>query len=72
MLLSARLVVNIDDRRFPICFKLEEKNMMTIRATAELGDAYEEILVESDGTDFDIDFNPKYFIDALRVITDEK
>ena len=68
----ASLVVNIDDRRFPICFKLEEKNMMTIRATAELGDAYEEILVESDGTDFDIDFNQKYFIDALRVITDEK
>ena len=36
-----------------------------------IGSMYEDIDIEKDGKDIMIGFNPKFFIDALRVIDEE-
>ena len=46
-------------------------NQVVVTAKSELGNVYEEIPGSLVGKDIDIGFNAKYFMDALRVITDE-
>ncbi|HQD50625.1 MAG TPA: DNA polymerase III subunit beta, partial [Defluviitaleaceae bacterium] len=45
---------------------------MIITSNTELGTAREELPVDTEGKDLTIAFNPKYLIDALRVIDDEE
>ncbi len=42
-----------------------------VKAQAEIGTAYEEIQIELEGETLQIAFNPKYLIEALRVIDEE-
>ena len=44
---------------------------MEIRINSQLGSMKEEIDIEKEGKDIIIGFNPKFLIDALRVIDDE-
>ena len=43
-----------------------------ISCTNQAGDAKEEILVTTEGKNVEAGFNPKYFLDALKVIDDEE
>ena len=43
-----------------------------ISCTSQVGDAKEEVLVETEGKELEIGFNPKYLLDALKVIEDEE
>jgi DNA polymerase-3 subunit beta len=45
---------------------------ITISCTNQTGDAKEEIYVATEGKNLEIGFNPKYFLDALKVIEDEE
>ena len=45
---------------------------VTISCTNQTGDAKEEIYVETEGKNLEIGFNPKYFLDAVKVIEDEE
>ena len=45
---------------------------ITISCTNQTGDAKEEIYVATEGKNIEAGFNPKYFLDALKVIDDEE
>lgn len=68
----ASLIVPSEDRRFPMNLTFDRYKTMIIQANTELGNLYDEVTVTMEGEDLDVDFNPRYFIDALKVITDEQ
>lgn len=45
---------------------------MELKISSFIGSMNEEILIEKDGKDMMIGFNPKFFIDALRVIDEDE
>ena len=44
---------------------------MELQISSFIGSMNEEILIEKEGKDLMIGFNPKFFMDALRVIDEE-
>jgi len=60
-----------DTKKTPVRIAMEN-NVLTITAKAELGNAHEEVCVEQDGDILEIAFNPRYLIEALRVIEDSQ
>jgi DNA polymerase-3 subunit beta len=60
-----------DDRKYPVKF-MQGDERLTITSTTEIGTSKEEIIVENEGNDIQIGFNPKYFLDALKVVNDEE
>ncbi len=65
----ATLLVKEGDKK-PIIFTITDGNM-EIRINSQLGSMKEEIDIEKEGKDIMIGFNPRFLIDALRVIDDE-
>ena len=65
----ATLLVKEGDKK-PIIFTIKDTNM-EIRINSQLGSMKEEIDIEKEGKDIMIGFNPRFLIDALRVIDDE-
>ncbi len=65
----ATLLVKEGDKK-PIIFRITENNM-EININSQLGSMKEDIDIEKEGKDIMIGFNPKFLIDALRVIDDE-
>lgn len=68
----ASLVINVEQRRFPVTLSNPSQNELMISAKTDLGFVEEVIPIEHSGENVDIDFNPKYFLDALRCLNDEK
>jgi DNA polymerase-3 subunit beta len=66
----ASLVITSDERRYPVNFDISNDRMV-ITTNTDVGNAREEIKLEMEGSDVDIAFNPRYFIEALKVIDDE-
>lgn len=66
----ASLIIVNDERRYPVNLDISD-DMMVITCNTEIGNVREEIRVEMDGKKLDIAFNPRYFIDALKVIENE-
>lgn len=60
-----------DEKKYPVKLKTEN-NIINIICSSTIGTAKEEISAEIEGKDIEIGFNPKYFIDALKVIEEEK
>lgn len=46
--------------------------IMELKIQSQLGSMNEEIMISKEGKDLLIGFNPKFLIDALRVIEDEE
>ncbi len=67
----ASLIITSEERRYPVKFNISGERII-ITSNTDIGNVREEISVEIEGTDVDIAFNPRYFVDALRVIDDEK
>ena len=55
----------------PIVFRITDENM-EISINSQLGSMKEDIDIQKEGKDILIGFNPKFLIDALRVIDDEE
>ena len=68
----ASLIILSEDRRCPVQLSMPNDETLVISASTELGTLREEIPVNITGEKIDIDFNPRYFIDALRVIDKEE
>ena len=49
-----------------------EIGKVVISCTNQTGDAKEEIYVSTEGKNLEVGFNPRYFLDALKVIEDEE
>ena len=65
----ATLLVKEGDKK-PIILRISDDNM-EINIQSQLGSMQEDIDIEKTGKDIMIGFNPKFLIDALRVIDDE-
>ena len=66
----ATLLVKEGDKK-PIIMNVTEGNM-ELKIQSFIGSMNEDIDIEKEGKDILIGFNPKFFIDALRVIDDEE
>ena len=64
------LLVKEGDKK-PIIMNITEGNMQ-LKITSFIGSMNEDIDIEKEGKDLLIGFNPKFLIDALRVIEDEE
>jgi len=63
-------LITSDDKRYPVKFTINDDDML-ISSTADVGISKEQIKIENEGSPLHIGFNPRYFIDALKVINDE-
>lgn len=59
------------EKKYPVKIKIEV-GKVTISCTNQTGDAKEELYLETQGKELEAGFNPKYFLDALKVIDDEE
>ena len=66
----ATLLVKEGDKK-PIIINITDE-MMELKIRSQLGTMDEEIAISKEGKDLLIGFNPKFLIDALRVIDDEE
>lgn len=66
------LIINMEQRRFPITLKSELQSKLVISAASDIGSAKEELNCRIEGEEVDIDFNPRYFLEALKNIPDEE
>ena len=66
----ATLFVKEGDKK-PIIIDIED-NTIRLSIESPLGSMDEELDMEKEGRDMTIGFNPRYMIDALRVIDDEE
>ena len=66
----ATLLVKEGDKK-PIIISITDKNM-ELKINSVVGSMKEEIDIEKNGKDLLIGFNPKFMIDALRVIEEEE
>ncbi len=61
----------VDSKKNPIKLSIKE-DIVAITSNTDLGNVREEISIECEGNSLDIAFNPKYLIDALKVIDDDE
>lgn len=66
----ATLFVKEGDKK-PIIMNITD-DMMELKIKSQIGSMNEEIMLVKEGRDLMIGFNPKFLIDALRVIDDEE
>ena len=66
----ATLLIKEGDKK-PIIINIQE-GVMELKIKSQIGSMNEEIEIEKEGKDLLIGFNPKFLIDALRVIDDEE
>lgn len=66
----ATLLVKEGDKK-PVIINIMDE-MMELKIKSQLGTMDEEIMISKEGKDLLIGFNPKFLIDALRVIDDEE
>lgn len=59
------------EKKYPVKIKIEIGKVI-LSCTNQTGDAKEEIFIETEGKPLEIGVNPKYFLDALKVIEDEE
>ncbi len=59
------------EKKYPIKIYVSLGSII-ISCTSQVGDAKEEVLVETVGEELEIGFNPKYMVDALKAIEDEE
>jgi DNA polymerase-3 subunit beta len=68
----AVLVITSEDRRFPVRLSMIEEETLIVSANTDVGSLREEITVAMKGSKIDIDFNPKYLLDALKAIEEDE
>ena len=66
----ATLLIKEGDKK-PIIIDIGDE-IMELRIKSQIGSMNEEIMINKEGKDLLIGFNPKFLIDALRVIDDEE
>lgn len=66
----ATLFIKENDKK-PIIINISD-DVMELKITSQIGSMNEEIMISKEGKDLMIGFNPRFLIDALRVIDDEE
>ena len=68
----AALLIMTDERRCPVSLSMPDNSTLVVSTNTETGDHKESIDIKVEGDLIDIDFNSKYFIDALKNIDDDE
>ena len=71
MSIERAALISRENKKNPIKMEIAAEQLV-VTSNTELGTAYEELVVHTEGKDLLIAFNPKYLIDALLAIEDEK
>jgi len=69
--LERAILVARDNKKTPVKLDIKE-NSIILTSNTETGTAYDEISAEVDGDSLEIAFNPRYLMDALKVIDEER
>lgn len=64
-------LVTVEEKKFPVRFSILPTGLI-IDSNTTIGNVREEVTIEKDGNDLEVGFNPKFFIDALKVIENEE
>ncbi|TCT12239.1 DNA polymerase-3 subunit beta [Natranaerovirga pectinivora] len=64
-------LISKDGKKTPIKINITDTNLI-ITSNTDLGTSYEEVNIIKEGKSLDIAFNPRFLIEALRVIEDEE
>lgn len=64
-------IMAVEDKKYPIKLQINDDRII-ITSNTETGQSREEVETEIEGNDINIALNPKYLIDSLKVIEDEK
>ena len=59
------------EKKYPVKVQVDI-GKVTISCTNQTGDAKEEMYISTEGKNLEAGFNPKYFLDSLKVIDDEE
>ena len=68
----ASIMIDTEDRRFPVVFQTPDADTLTIESKTDIGTAREEIPIALSGDKIEIDFNPRFFMEALREVSDDQ
>ncbi len=68
--LERACLVAKEAKKYPVKLEIKE-NSIIITSNTDMGTVYDEIQVEMDGPALEIAFNPRYLMEALKVIEDK-
>lgn len=71
MSLERAMLISKDTKKNPVKL-IMENNVLKITSNTEIGNSYDEIDIEMDGEFMEIAFNPRYLVDVLKAVEDEK
>jgi DNA polymerase-3 subunit beta len=60
-----------ESKKSPVKLEIKDETL-SITSNTELGNVHEEMAIQKEGQALDIAFNPKYLLDALKVIEDDE
>lgn len=63
-------LITMEEKKYPVKFTISNDKIV-ISSNTDLGAVREELNVEMEGSKMEVGFNPRYFIDALRVIDED-
>lgn len=63
-------LITMDEKRYPVKFNISDDKII-ISSNTDIGAVREELRVDMEGSKIEVGFNPRYFMDALKVIEDE-
>ena len=64
-------LLTLEEKKYPVKFSIKDDKFV-ITSNTEIGAVREELTVEMEGNNLEIGFNPRYFIEALKVIESEE
>ncbi|OOB77129.1 MAG: DNA polymerase III subunit beta [Epulopiscium sp. Nuni2H_MBin001] len=71
MSIERAALISREGKKTPVCLDITDENII-ITSNTEIGTSREELEIELTGNPLKIAFNPKFLIDALKIIEDEK
>ncbi len=66
----ASLVITAEERRYPVKFNVGDGRII-INTSSDIGTVREELKGRTEGKELEVYFNPRYFLEALRVVNDD-
>lgn len=64
-------LISMEEKKYPVKFNIDLDKII-ISSNTDIGAVREEISIETSGNKIEIGFNPRYFIETLKAIEDEK
>ncbi|WP_250278096.1 DNA polymerase III subunit beta [[Clostridium] colinum] len=65
-------LISKDNKKTPVKLEIKTNENLVITSNTEFGTSYEEVFIDIEGEGLSIAFNPRYLIEALKAIDDEK